>query len=251
MAGAWPLPLIAGAALSAGALAILTRAMVVPQSRLLIPVLTRAADRTTPRVALTFDDGPWPGSTDVILDLLKAATISAAFFVIGRNVERWPTLVQRMHDEGHIVGNHSFDHHRLGSLCGRSYWRDQIRLTDDAVHSVIGRRPALFRPPMGIKTPPLAAALKETGHTAIAWSRRGFDGMAASPGAIVRKIGTRVREGEIVLLHDGRDARSKRDVRATSAALPEIIRLTHTRGLQFASLSAMLPIEPYFARATG
>jgi len=245
LAAGWSTPVVAAAALGTAALATLTYGMVVPQSRLLLPVLSRALDATAPRVGLTFDDGPWPGSTEVILDVLKEHKVSAAFFVIGSNVEKWPMLVQRMHDDGHFVGNHSFDHHRLGSLRGLSYWRDQIRRTDEMVRSIVGHRPALFRPPMGIKTPPLAAALRESGHKTIAWSCRGFDGVTTAPAQIVRNIGTKIRAGEIALLHDGRDPRSRRDVRVTAAALPEIIRLTRARRLEFAPLTSLLPITPY------
>jgi len=245
IAAGWSMPIMIAAGLGTAGIAIVARAMFVPQSGLLMPVLSRAADATAPRVALTFDDGPWPESTDVILDLLKQHGISATFFVIGSNAEKWPALIQRMHDEGHIVGNHSFDHHRSGSLCGLAYWRDQIRRTDEVVHSVIGLRPALFRPPMGIKTPPLAAALRESGHRTIAWSCRGLDGVTTAPANIVRNIAARIRAGEIALLHDGRDPQSQRDVRNTAAALPEIIRLTRARGLEFVSLNILLPITPY------
>ncbi|MGH7245227.1 MAG: polysaccharide deacetylase family protein [Phycisphaerales bacterium] len=244
------LPLIAGGLIGAAAIAVLVHGTVVPQSRLLMPVLSRAANPALPRVALTFDDGPWPEATGAILDLLKANCIHAAFFVIGQNAVRWPDLVRRMHDEGHIVGNHTFDHHRFGSFRGLSYWRDQLARTDNAVSSIIGLRPALFRPPMGIKSPLLAAILRETAHTPVTWNRRGLDGVDAQPETIVRNVTQKLRAGDIMLLHDGRDSASRRDAQSTVAALPEVIRSTRARELEFVSLSDHLAVQPYRAAAT-
>ena len=100
----------AAASISAAALGY---ALFVPQSQLFGRVISCGDSRCGPCVALTFDDGPWPESTTVILDILQAAYVRAAFFVIGRYVQRWPELVRRMHEEGHLIGNHTFDHHRL------------------------------------------------------------------------------------------------------------------------------------------
>jgi hypothetical protein len=79
------------------------------------PVLSRGRP-TAARLALTFDDGPLPGTTDRVLDDLRDAGVRAAFFVIGRHAEQWPDLVRRMHDEGHLVGNHSHEHLHTGLL---------------------------------------------------------------------------------------------------------------------------------------
>lgn len=71
----------------------------------------------TKRVALTFDDGPNPEYTEKLLDGLKDREVKATFFLLGNQVELYPDIVKRMHEEGHLIGNHSYDHVNLGALC--------------------------------------------------------------------------------------------------------------------------------------
>src|SRR5689334_1642753 len=78
----------------------------VPDSTFWGPVISRGSGDGPPQVALTFDDGPTEGSTERILDVLGELDVRATFFVIGRNVQRWPGLVERMDAEGHVVANH-------------------------------------------------------------------------------------------------------------------------------------------------
>ena len=142
---------VAGAAVAiggAGALGVLAHGAFHPRSRLFGPVVSRGpSDRR--EVALTFDDGPTPGPTDSILDALGAAGATATFFVIGRHAEAHPDLVRRAVDEGHVVGNHTLDHHRHGLFHRDAYWRGQVEGCADVVEGIIGVRPRLFRPPMG------------------------------------------------------------------------------------------------------
>src|SRR6185437_4519199 len=100
-------------AVSAGLLTVASYATFVPKSGIWGPVVWRGTSEDPPRVALTFDDGPTAGSTDRILDLLGEMNVKAGFFVIGRNVEGEPELLRRIDAEGHLVGNHTYDHSRL------------------------------------------------------------------------------------------------------------------------------------------
>jgi peptidoglycan/xylan/chitin deacetylase (PgdA/CDA1 family) len=204
--------------------------MFVPGSALFCPVVTRG-DAGTGRVALTFDDGPWPGSTEPILEALAAAEARATFFVIGRYAAAHPDLVRRVHAEGHQVANHSYDHHRTGMFGSPRYWESQVRRTDDAIARVTGAPPRLFRAPMGFKSPLLAAAVGRTGHTVVAWSCKSRDGLPAPPERIRRNVAPAVA-GEFILLHDGRDPASRRDVSPTVAALPAILGDLRSRGLR-------------------
>jgi len=224
---------------SAGALT-LGYGMFVPRSQLLCPVISRGHARAGPRVALTFDDGPWPGSTDVILDILRQKDVKAAFFVIGRYVRQWPDLVRRMHDEGHLIGNHTFDHHRWGLFRGKRYWLDQLARTDEAIAEITGAPTRLFRAPMGFKSPPLARAARQSDKTIIAWSRRSYDGVRSKPDRIVRALEGRVKAGDIVLMHDGRDPASRRDAAPTARALPRVIDNLGAQGLNLARLDELI-----------
>lgn len=240
--GASATPVLAAAGVAAAGATLLARAVLSPGSSLFGPVVSRSPNDQIRAVALTFDDGPWPGQTEAILDTLADHGIRAAFFVIGRSAERHPTLIARMHAEGHLIGNHTFDHSRLGMFHGRDYWVDQIRRTGDVVHGITGSSPTLFRPPMGFKSPPVMWAARASGTSVVTWTRRAFDGVSTTPRAIVRNL-CRARAGEILLLHDGRDRPSARPLGATAAALPEVIERVRARGLD------IVPLESLLARA--
>jgi peptidoglycan/xylan/chitin deacetylase (PgdA/CDA1 family) len=228
---------------SAGAYGLFT-----PASRMWGPVVSRGPRQGDARVALTFDDGPRPGTTDVILDTLAALNVRAAFFVIGVHVERWPDLVRRMHDEGHVVGNHTFDHSHTGLFGRDRYWRDEIRRADDAIEKVIRRRPALFRPPMGYKHWHVMNMAADTGHDVVTWSRRAWDLKSTKPATILERLVNPARGGDILLLHDGNDPRLKPFDRAgTRAAVRPLIEGLRRRGLEPARLDDLLAIPAYQA----
>lgn len=212
-----------------------------PRSRLFGDVVWRAPGTPGAFVALTFDDGPMPGVTERILDDLGAAGAKACFFVIGRHARAHPGLIRRIAGEGHLIGNHTFDHDRTGLFRGSAYWLDQLVRTDDAVAQMTGAAPRLFRPPMGFKSPPLAHAARRLGHTMVSWSRRGFDGVGASPERIARLAGS-ARPGDIVLLHDGRDPASRRDASVTARALPAVLARLRERGLNPVRLDDLLRV---------
>lgn len=218
----WSLPLLAGSGL-------LARAVFASRSSMFYPTVSRL-DGPDGRVALTFDDGPWPGSTDLILDVLARTETQATFFVIGRYAAAHPDLIRRMHEEGHQIGNHTYDHHRTGLFRSERYWREQLRRTNEVIAKITGERPVIFRPPMGFKAPQQARALAKAELRAVAWSRRAFDGIAPSVERIVR-TGERLVSGDILLLHDGRDPVSTRDVGAAAQALPAILSGLRRRGL--------------------
>ena len=222
---------------------LLAHGAFVPGSSLFGPVISRAPRRRTSSVALTFDDGPFPGQTEAILDTLAHHRVSAAFFVIGRYAEEHPGLIERIHAEGHLIGNHTFDHARLGMFRGLTYWIDQIRRTSEVVREIIGQPTGFFRPPMGFKSPIVMQAARECGTPVVTWSRRAFDGVPTTPDAVVDRV-SRARSGEILLLHDGRDPASERPLGATAAALPELISRLQARGLAIAALDALLEVPP-------
>ena len=148
-----------------------------PRSAMMGPVLFRAdsAHEGSPRVALTFDDGPTPDATVAVLDALRDLDAPAAFFVVGVNADRHPDLLRRIDAEGHLIGNHTLDHSRQGLWGRHVYWRRQMEETGDIIFDLIGKRPALFRPPMGYKHWHLMYQARQTGHHVVTWSRRAFD----------------------------------------------------------------------------
>ena len=105
------------------------------------------------QVAITFDDGPDPRWTPKILDILKAANVKAAFFLVGVNAERYPGLVRRIVDEGHEIGNHTYYHPNL-ALCWPEHVRLELNATQLLLETITGRATTLFRPPYAADTDP-------------------------------------------------------------------------------------------------
>jgi len=239
-------PLLVGSMFAAAAApaALVAHGMLNTRSSLFVPVIWRG-DRSGPaRVALTFDDGPGPTGTARILDALAKLGVPAAFFVIGANARRWPQLVARMDEEGHIVANHTFDHRRLGILKPPTFWRDQLARADGVIEDLIGKRPRFFRAPLGYKCWTMARPLTESGHVAIAWTRRALDGIPTTTPKILKRLGGS-RAGDILVLHDGEEPGRPRDQSATVAAIEPLVRKLRDRGLEFVRLDALIGREAY------
>ena len=169
-------------------------------------------------VALTFDDGPWPHTTQQMLTILSQRQAPATFFVVGRQVERYPELVRREVAAGMALGSHSYSHPQPFNRLPVARIRDEITrgrrtLVPLRIH------PVGFRPPGGAASPAVAAAAQEFGDRTVLWS---VDPADWQPGVTANQLVQRVlaaaRPGAIVLLHDGGGNRS-----ATVAALPAII----------------------------
>lgn len=173
-------------------------------------------------VALTFDDGPDPESTMQVLDILDDNKVSATFFMIGRKAEKHPALVKEIHQRGHAVGMHSYEHDRLMSLRSPRWIRADLERAIAVLEKITGERPSYFRAPIGHVSPSMALEVRRLGLRLVGWSIRGFDGM---PGARPERVVARVRrglcDGAIVLLHD---AAERADFRPASIeALPAIL----------------------------
>jgi peptidoglycan/xylan/chitin deacetylase (PgdA/CDA1 family) len=238
----------AAACAAAGALAYVS---VAPKSQFWGPVVHRGDTAGVPRYALTFDDGPSRESTSQILDILSETNAKAAFFVIGVNARRNPDIIKRMHAEGHVIANHSFDHSHLGVFRTRRYWERQVQETDDLIQNIIGIKPAFFRPPMGIRTGHVQNAARRNGHTLITWSRRGIDGVATTPQRIVARLADSTCPGDILVLHDGIDPHLRRDPSATVAAVGPLILALRNRGLMPVPLDELIGIAPYAPPRSG
>jgi|SRR5665213_269669 len=237
--------LAVGSALVAASAGFASCATFIPGSRIWGPIISHGTADDPPRVALTFDDGPTAGGTDRILDLLAESNVKATFFVIGANVERAPELLRRIHHEGHLIGNHTFDHSRWCTTGLTKYWRRQIDKTDAAIQRVIGIRPLFFRPPIGHKTPHTISAARTHGHAIVNWSVRAWDGIPTTPEKIIAHVVPRCRRGSIVVLHDGVEPGRVRDPWATIAAVKGLVTSLRNRGLEPVRLDELTGLIPY------
>ena len=193
------------------------------------------------QIAITFDDGPDPEWTPKILDILKAANVKAAFFLVGVNAERYPGLVRRIVAEGHEIGNHTYYHPNL-ALCWPEHVRLELNATQLLIESITGRATTLFRPPYAADTSP--TGLSELAPLQIAqdlnymvvlenidpqdWAKPGAD-------VILQRIKQQRHDGNIILLHDGGGNRAQ-----TVEALPRILEWLDTRGDTVVPVSALL-----------
>jgi len=193
------------------------------------------------QVAITFDDGPDPRWTPKILDILKAANVKATFFVVGVNAERYPTLVRRIVNEGHEIGNHTYYHPNL-ALCWPEHIRLELNATQLLLETITGRATTLFRPPYAADTGPTElselAPLKIAEDLSYLVVLENIDPQDwAKPGAdiILRRIKQQRHDGSVILLHDAGGDRSQ-----TVEALPGILDWLHTRGDTIVPLSTLL-----------
>jgi peptidoglycan-N-acetylglucosamine deacetylase len=193
--------------------------------------------RDSNAVALTFDDGPSP-DTERILDVLAEYNVSATFFMVGREVESFPGIAQRVLAEGHQVGNHSYSHPAYLFQSG-SKTREQVQRAQDVIAETIGVTPTLARPPYGVRTPAYFGATRALDLQTVQWDVAGFDWKRISPTQIAENILRKAQPGSIILLHDG-DSAGKQGRKNTVEALPLIIKGLRERNLPIASLSQLL-----------
>ncbi len=125
-------------------------------------------DRNSKQLALTFDDGPAKHTED-ILDILKAESVPAAFFSIGRRAEAAPDIVRRWHEEGHLISNHSYAHSFHFDWQSRTKMVAEIERTNATIKAITGVAPRFFRPPYGVTNPELSHAVTLTSMHTIGW----------------------------------------------------------------------------------
>jgi peptidoglycan/xylan/chitin deacetylase (PgdA/CDA1 family) len=156
---------------------------------------------TEKKIALTFDDGP-SETTLKILDLLKKYDAKATFFCIGKNIEKYPEIIERILSEGHSVGNHSYSHSHFFDFYNAKKVLEELKKTDDLLEKFTSKKILFFRPPYGVTTPSIHRALKISKHKVIGWNIRSLDGGIKDQKIIYNRIIKRVSPGGIVLLHD-------------------------------------------------
>ena len=182
--------------------ALLAYHLFVPQAQGLVRMHRRF---TTARreVWLTIDDGPDPGDTPRILELLAAHDARATFFVIGETAARHPTLIQAIAAAGHEVAHHAHTHPLATFWCASpARVRRELDAGLEALRAA-GVRPTRFRPPAGIKNLWLASALRARGLTCVGWSARGLERRRGNAEAVAARATRRLAPGAILLLHEG------------------------------------------------
>lgn len=208
---------------SPGDLAKAALAAATPGDRLVVRGDPRSAS-----VHLTFDDGPHPEHTPVLLDALAAAGATATFFVVGAQAEKRPDLVKRIVAEGHALGHHSYTHSSPPRTSARALL-EEVKRTCDLLGDLVGYAPRLFRPPRGQITTEKLARLWLARQKVMLWNVDPRDFACATSDDLRAALVDRdLRGGDIVLLHD--------DHPRFAPLLPELARDLGQRGLKLRAL---------------
>lgn len=172
-------------------------------------------------VALTIDDGPSPIYTPQILRLLHRYRVTAAFSMIGVNVDAYPGVALEVAQAGHVIMNHTWTHPDLAHMSPGAVW-DEMAYGTDAIHRATGRRPRMFRAPYGAWSPTVLHYCGQMGMTPVDWSVDPRDWSLPGVAAIVENIMENTGTGSIILEHDGGGNRSE-TVAALSVVLPRLL----------------------------
>lgn len=209
-------------------------------------------------VALTFDDGPHSQVTPLVLNVLARYNVKATFFCVGKQAENYPELIRRAHSEGHLLGNHSYEHSQSFFFLGPSGTERSIRKTAEVIHSITGCYPRYYRSPVGIKTPPQALAAWKQKLAFIGWTRwPGDGGPQRLTVSKIHRLLSAARDGDIIMLHDGKvDLSGNEVVKDTHYSgmqdcLPLLIEGLLEKGLTPVRLDEMLKEPAYSSQPAG
>lgn len=166
-----------------------------------LPATTRLSPLKK-EVMLTFDDGPHPVYTPIILDILRENRIQAIFFCIGEKALENPGIVVRMINEGHKVGIHTMNHSAGFTVATKLMAENDLENCRKILSDITGTDIVLFRPPFGVTNPNIARAVKRLKLKTIGWSIRSFDTIKKDEHKVISKVGKELHNGAIILLHD-------------------------------------------------
>jgi peptidoglycan/xylan/chitin deacetylase (PgdA/CDA1 family) len=196
----------------------------------------------TKQLALTYDDGPNDPYTLRLLEVLAKHGVRATFFVIGSFVKQRPDIVRELARAGHVIGNHTFSHPNLIWLPASAV-REEIKNCNAALNDAIGEHSNLFRPPFGGRRPAVLRIARESGLYSVMWNVAGYDWKAPSAEYIERKVTSRVRGGDVVLLHDGGHKGFGVDRSYTVTASERLIMRYQDEGYELVTVPEMMGKE--------
>lgn len=160
--------------------------------------VSRVETKEEKKIAITFDDGPHPEYTKILLDGLKERGVHATFFVTGEHAKLHPDLILRMKEEGHLIGNHTYSHIQLQSG-NIEVFREELKRTNQVIEEITGEEVLYVRPPYGSWDKSLE---KELNMFPVLWTVDPTDWSCLSSGAVTNRVLDKVQENSIILLHD-------------------------------------------------
>lgn len=186
----------------------------------------------TKNVALTFDDGPNPNYTERVLDLLSRHKIKASFFVLGKNLERYPDIGKKIVGDGHLLGNHTYSHKKSCEISVKEF-DEELNRTKGLIRKISGRDFNYFRYPFGVISFLTLWYCISKHFTTVQWSldSRDFEHISTKH-ILANVIDNEAEGGDIILLHD--------DNEFTLEALPVIVEHFQNKGFKFVTVEEML-----------
>lgn len=202
-----------------------------------------SGSRDQMKVALTFDDVPDPRFTPAILDVLAKYRICATFFVVGERAAKHPELVARIMREGHVIGNHSYNHAVFSKL-SLDQFQWQLGKTNEILYNITGKKPTLLRPPYGELLPSQVIWSQEKGYTVVNWDVDSEDWRNNPDSSLViANIRKTLQPGSIILQHAG--GGEGQNLSGTINALPPLIEWLQGKGYSLVTLPELLNRKPY------
>lgn len=180
------------------------------------------------KIALTFDDGPYPNYTRQLLEGLRERKVKATFFVLGMSAEEYPDVIELMKEDGHLIGNHTYHHVELTTV-GKEEFKEEILSTNQLLYDLSGEYPQFIRPPFGAWEKELET---ELGMIPVLWTVDPLDWCTENSSAVVQRVVTKVKENDIILLHDCYKS-------SVTAAL-EIVDILQEEGYEFVTVDEIL-----------
>lgn len=201
-------------------------------------------------VALTFDDGPNPSATPLILDTLDKHDVQATFFILGQLAVREPSMVNEISNRGHLIGNHSFTHSEdAQSTRDRVAW--ELNMNSKVIESIVAKTPLMYRPPYLLDMDAYVAMPLLEDHTAWPWVEEmgyvtvgsdldSFDWQAKTPDDVVTSVRSLLDDLESGAHGTNRHIFLFHDLPNTAAALDEALSLIKERGYTVVPLPELL-----------
>lgn len=195
-------------------------------------------------VYLTFDDGPDPENTPLILNILNENNVKATFFIVGTEAEKYSNLVKQIYTEEHAIGNHTYNHVYRDLYQSATTYTEQLQHNDQIIKSIINARPRISRAPGGSAghfTSEYWKVLKNEGYLEVGWNISSGDASTANAETILNNIidqtnkNTFLWNHAILLMHDGKGHGE------TVKALPYIIKFYKDLGFKFRVINAATP----------
>lgn len=181
------------------------------------------------KIALTFDDGPHPYYTEQLLDGLQERGVVVTFFVTGEHAALHPEVIKRMQEEGHLIGNHTYSHIQLRSN-NRAEFMEELRLTNQVIKEITGEDTIYVRPPYGSWDKSME---KELNMIPVLWTVDPLDWCTDDVACVVRSVTEKVKENDIILLHDYYDSTVTAALKIVDELLEEGYTFVTVEGILF------------------